>query len=300
MPRKELPSLKEVLKEGWFYLFSLIFLVWALVFMKWEAKAPFYATGILVALSMLRKETRLDLKKLIDFLEGTGRVLGELVGILCAVGLIIGSLSMTGVAHSFSMEIIELAGGSVPLLLILGAFTSFILGMGMTITACYVFLALVLAPALVKAGLYPLAVHLFIMYCGMVSYITPPVALGAYAASGLAGSNPMRTGFQAMRLGVAIYFLPFFFVMNPALILHGSPLEIIHAFFTCAIGITLLAGGIEGYILGIGVIPNKLKPLFVIAGILLGIPEWRTDVIGGILLLLLLGVEGLMRIYARR
>src|SRR5690606_36681702 len=99
------------------------------------------------------------------------------------------------------------------------ALTSFVFGMGMTVTACYIFLAITLAPALVRAGLDPLAVHLFIMYWGMVSFITPPVALGAFAAASIARTSSFAVGFEAMRLGSVIYFLPFFFVLNPALIL---------------------------------------------------------------------------------
>jgi hypothetical protein len=101
------------------------------------------------------------------------------------------------------------------------AFASLILGMGMTITACYLFLAIVLAPVLIKIGLHPLAIHLFVMYWGMISFITPPMALGAFSGAAIARSTPMKTGVQAMRLGIAIYFLPFFFVLNPALVLNG-------------------------------------------------------------------------------
>src|SRR3546814_8093149 len=108
----------------------------------------------------------------------------------------------------------------------MGAATSFILGMGMTVTAAYVFLAIVLAPSLITAGLDPMAVHMFILYWGMLSFITPPVALGAFAAATLAGARPMETGLQAMRLGSVIYFIPFMFVPNPALIMQGPLWEI--------------------------------------------------------------------------
>src|SRR3546814_3143583 len=97
----------------------------------------------------------------------------------------------------------------------MGALTSFVFGMGMTVTACYIFLAIVLAPPLVKSGLDPLAVHLFIMYWGMISFITPPVALATFAASSIARTSPFKIGFQAVRLGAVIYIVPFFFVLNP-------------------------------------------------------------------------------------
>src|SRR5690606_20233516 len=107
----------------------------------------------------------------------------------------------TGMAGTLTNDLVFIAGGNTLLLLIMGAITSFILGMGMTVTACYIFLAVILAPALIRAGLDPLAVHLFIMYWGMISFITPPVAIGAFVAAGLAKAPPMQTGFEAMRLG---------------------------------------------------------------------------------------------------
>ncbi len=114
----------------------------------------------------------------------------------------------------------------------MGALTSFIFGMGMTVTACYIFLAIVLAPPLVKAGLDPLAVHLFVMYWGMVSYITPPVALATFAAAPLAGVSAMRIGLQSIRLGTAIYIVPFCFVLNPALLFKGDPAIVVTSIAT--------------------------------------------------------------------
>lgn len=287
-PKEECPNLWEVLKKGWFYLAAIALLIYIVVFMWRETQAAWITTLVLLLLAMLRKETRLNLKKAVDLLEGSGRFLGELTAILAACGLIIGSMSMTGVAHSFSHEVVSFAGDNVLLLLILGAFASFILGMGMTITACYIFLAIVMAPALIQVGYYPLAVHLFVLYWGVASFITPPVALGAFAAAAVAGANPMRTGFQAMQLGLAKYFLPFFFVFNPALILHGTPLAILHAVSTCAIGIALLGSALEGYLIGVGKIPRWSRPFLFIAGLALGFPEGRSDIAGVVLALIVI------------
>jgi len=212
----------------------------------------------------------------------------ELVTLLCAIGSIIGALSLTGVAHSFSSEIIALAGGNIALLLILGAFTSFILGMGMTITACYVFLALILAPALVKSGLYPLSVHLFIMYWGMASYITPPVALSAFAAAGLAGSDPMKTGFKAMQFGFVKYFIPFFFVLNPAILLHGSASNIIVSFILVCCSVVCISYSLEGYVPGYGLAPRWMRASLFAGGLCLGLPWWSIRSVGGILVLVVL------------
>ena len=134
----------------------------------------------------------------------------------------------------------------------MGAFCSFILGIGMTVTAAYVFLAIVLAPALIQGGLEPMSVHLFILYWGMLSFITPPVALGAFAAASINGSSALATGFKAMRLGSVIYFIPFFFVLEPALILSGTLWETIFATVKVGIGIILIAGSLQSYLFGVG------------------------------------------------
>jgi TRAP-type uncharacterized transport system fused permease subunit len=184
---------------------------------------------------------------------------------------------------------VRIAGGSTPALLLMGAITSLILGVGMTVTACYVFLAIVLAPALATAGLNTLAVHLFLMYWGMISFITPPVSVGAYAAASVAHSSPMRTGFQAMRLGAVIYFIPFFFVLNPVLVLQDLTLMgFLTAFSLAVVGIALVAGGLQGYIVGVGPLGEGLpgwltRALLVVGGVLIGWPGSWLTIIGTVL-----------------
>jgi TRAP transporter 4TM/12TM fusion protein len=294
-PKEECPSFKAVMKEGWFYIASVALLIYIVVYMWRESQAGWITTLVLLAMTMIRKETRLTPKKFVVLVEAAGRFLAEITSILAACGLIIGALAFTGVAHSFSHEIVSFAGGNVAFMLILGAFASFVLGMGMTITACYVFLAIVLAPALVEVGFYPLAVHLFVLYWGMASFITPPVALGAFAGATIAGADPMQTGIQAMRLGIAKYFLPFFFVLDPALIFHGTTVEILQAFSTCALGIALLGSALEGYIVGLGKTPKWARPFLFASGLLLGFPEGRTDVLGLILGGAIIGIVLLTR-----
>ena len=280
LSKDELPSVKKTLTAGWFYTIGMLFLIWALLYLHWTTLAPFWASLFLLLACNLHKETRFTWKKFLDFVESAGKVLSELVSLLCAIGVIIGALSLTGVAHSFSTEIINLAHGNIALLLILGAVTSFILGMGMTITACYVFLALILAPALVRSGLYPLSVHLFIMYWGMASYITPPVALSAFAGAGLAGSDPMKTAFKAMQLGFAKYFIPFFFVLNPAILLHGSIGNIIISFILVSISIVTISYSLEGYLPKFGIIPKWLRITLFLGGLCLGFPWYQIRLIG--------------------
>jgi len=292
LPREELPSLKQAIKEGWFYIFAFAILIYVLFFLRREAQAPFYAIVALFILAMFRQETRLGLKEFLSFIESVGRMLGEIVGILAAIGLLIGALFLTGVAQSLSGEIIDLAGGNSILLVGLGALTSFILGMGLTITACYVLLAVLLAPALVQAGFNPLAVHLFLMYCGTLSFITPPVAIGAYAAAALAQAEPMRVGFQAIRLGAIIFLIPFFLFFEPAFVLHGSPLSIIHVVVTGTLGVILLASAIEGYLVVVGKLGLIGRILSFISGCSFFTPGWITDIAGAVALVLLLLWQG--------
>ena len=289
LPREELPSVWETIKEGWYYLFAFGLLIFFLVYLRREAFAPFYATVALLALSQINPATRFNRAKVVELIDSIGRLLGELISILTAVGLIIGSLVMTGMAGTFSSDLIRIAGGNTFLLLLMGAVTSFIMGMGMTVTAAYIVLAIVLAPALVDLGLNPLAVHLFIMYWGMLSFITPPVALGAFAGASLAKADPMRTGFEAMRLGSIIYVLPFFFVFNPVMILDGPWGEILLELSTAIVGVIFLAGAMQGYAIGVGPLTHKyslwaVRIVLIVGGFLLAVPEFYTNLAGAAIL----------------
>jgi TRAP transporter 4TM/12TM fusion protein len=280
LKQSELPKLGEVMKEGWFYIPVFALLVFLLVFLQDEALAPFYATALLIAINQALPQHRMSWRKLGDLGIAVARGLAELLAILMAVGFIIGSLSMTGLAGTLANDLVYLAGGAPLVLLVMGAITSFIFGMGMTVTACYIFLAIVLAPPLVKAGLDPLAVHLFIMYWGMVSFITPPVALATFAAAPLAGASAMRIGLQSIRLGTAIYLVPFCFVLNPALLFKGDVQTVTISIAAAFIGIVPMAAALQGYVLGIGLIPNSLfgwisRLLLIAGGVLFAAPVPR-------------------------
>jgi TRAP transporter 4TM/12TM fusion protein len=284
LPAEELPSIAQVMRDGWYFIVVFILLIVMLLYMQRESQAPYYATATLLVINQLARAHRWNLQRLVDFITGVGKLFAELAAILAGVGLIIGALTLTGKVGSLTYELVNIAGDSVLWLLVMGALTSFILGIGMTVTAAYLFLAVTLAPALTQGGLDKLAVHLFMMYWGMISFITPPVALGAYAAASIAQSNPMRTGFEAMRLGSVIYFVPFFFVLNPALIGHGSAAEVVVVLSTAIIGITLIACGLQGYLFFVGAldggsmlaVPGRI--LLVLGGIILALPG--NDIVG--------------------
>ena len=278
MPRDELPRIGETLRSGWHFIAVFALLIVMLVYLKREVLAPFYATLLLIAINQFTSKQRWDVAALKDFILSTGILLAEITAILAGVGLIVGALSVSGMAGTFVNDLVFMAGGNTIVLLFMGALTSFIMGIGMTVTAAYIFLAIVLAPALVQGGLDPLASHLFIFYWGMVSYITPPVALGAYAAATVAGANPMRTGFEAMRLGSIIYFVPFFFVLDTAFILRAPWEHIIMQTTLALIGIVLLASALQGYLVGIGNLTKgkfmqwPIRGAILLAGILIATP----------------------------
>ncbi len=251
LPREELPKIGQVFKDGWYFLAVFAALIWMLVFLQREAVAPFYATALLLVINQFTKH-RLSLDKFMQLVATMGKLLAELAGILAAIGLIIGGLAVTGIAGTIANDLVYLAGENTLILLLMGALTSFILGIGMTVTAAYIFLAIVLVPALTNSGLNPLASHMFVMYWGMLSFITPPVALAAFAAASVANVSPMRAGLAAMRLGAIIYFVPFFFVFNPALLLQGDPWENLQAVSTALVGVALVSAALQGYLIGIG------------------------------------------------
>src|SRR5467141_848028 len=281
IPRSELPKVMDTIKDGWYYIFVIVLLVVMLLHFKRESHAPFYATALLLVLNQLfSKETRWTLTTISKFLEVNGRTFVELVGILAGCGLLIGAFSMTGVVSSLANDLLRIAGDNPFLLLGMCAFTSLILGLGLTTTACYIFLAILVAPALEKLGLNRMAVHMFIFYWGMLSSITPPVAIASFAAAGIAGSPAMKTGWESMWVGSIIYFIPFFFVLNPALVLQGdSPyFAALGLMALAAFGTLFICGGIQGYQAFVGDLRSTgplewpLRVLLVIGGFVVATP----------------------------
>lgn len=263
----DVPKLGQVMRDGWYFIFVFVLLIVMLVHFQRESQAPYVATALLLIINQFSKKHRWNWARLKQFVIGMGTLFAELTALLACVGLVIGSMMLTGKIGSLSYQLVSLAGDSVLLLLVMGAITSFILGIGMTVTAAYLFLAVTLAPALTGNGLNPLAVHLFMLYWGMISFITPPVAIGAFAAASVARANPIRTGLEAMRLGSIIYFVPFFFVLNPALIGQGPLSEVAVVFCSAVVGVGLISAGLQGHLFWIGTI--KQSPLGWVARALL-------------------------------
>ncbi len=280
LPKDSLPGIRQTLSDGWFYLFAFAMLVVLLVVLQREAIAPYIASALLLLLNQFSRIHRWSFTDIYDFLLATGKLLVEILVILSGVGLIVGALSMTGLAGTLVNELLFLAGGSVALLLLMGALTSFVLGIGMTVTAAYIFLAIILAPALIQGGLDPMSVHLFILYWGMLSFITPPVALGAFAAASIAGATPMRTGFTAMGLGSVIYFIPFFFVLDTGFILQAGLLHTINLILQALAGMWLIAGAMQAYLAGFATSMDSTANTYLlvrigfgVSGVLIAMPD---------------------------
>jgi TRAP transporter 4TM/12TM fusion protein len=216
----------------------------------------------------------------LQFLELNGKTFVELIAILAGCGLLIGAFSLTGVISSLANDLLNIAGGDAFLLLIMCAITSLVLGLGLTTTSCYIFLAILVAPALEKLGLNKMAVHMFIFYWGMLSSITPPVAIASFAAAGIAGAPPMKTGWESMWVGSIIYFIPFFFVLNPALLLQGNNpyLEALGLTGLACFGNIFICGGIQGYQAYVGDLRRAgamewpIRVLLVIGGFVIATP----------------------------
>jgi len=252
LAREDIPSLKQTFREGWYYAFAVALLIFMLLVMKRESHAPFYATALLLILNQLFNKEKWGWSSVLKFLEVNGKTFVELIGILAGCGLLIGAFSLTGVISSLANDLLTIAGDNVFLLLGMTALTSLVLGLGLTTTACYIFLAILVGPALEKAGLNKVAVHMFVFYWGMLSSITPPVAIASFAAAGIAGAPPMKTGWASMTVGSIIYFLPFFFVLNPAFVLQGDLQESLLLVVTAIAGIIFICAGLQGYLFGLG------------------------------------------------
>jgi len=271
---EDIPSLSKTIAEGWFYLGAFALLIFLLIFLQQESIAPYYATAALLVLNQFSPQHRLDLSGAVDLMYSVGKLLIELVVVLAGVGLIVGSLSLTGLSGTLVNDLLSMAGNDIGLLLFMGAVTSFVLGIGMTVTAAYIFLAVVLAPALVSQNLDPLSVHLFILYWAMLSYITPPVALGAYAAASIAEANPLQTGFAAMRLGSVIYIIPFIFVLDVAFILQGPWHASAQVVAEAILGVWLICAGLQGYMAGLGRLDSSLvRWLISLGGLAVAMPQ---------------------------
>jgi len=232
--------------------------------------AAFWAIVTLFALSFVHRETRMSPVDVFSALEsGVRSAMPVTVACACA-GIIVGSIFASGLGLKFTNSVIAISDGNLFVLLVLTGIAAIILGMGMTTTAVYITVAALIVPALVKSGIEPMAAHLFAFYFGVVSSITPPVALASFAAAALAGSKPMETAVESARVGIAKYIAPFVFVYNPSLIFKGPVWLTAVSTVTAVVGLWALSVMLEGWYKGrVPVVPRLLLGC---AGIALLVP----------------------------
>ncbi len=291
LSKEEIPHFLSVLKEGWPFIIILAFLVWGLAYMKWSTYTPYYASALMIVLSSFNRKTRFTVQKFIDSIATVGKLLSQTSAALLPMCFVLVGLVSTGISGAFTSTLISATGGNIILILLAGVIACYILGMAGLVVPAYIFLSLSMAPAAVKAGdLNILAVHIFIIYYALIGGITPPVAPGAFVAATLSGASPMKTAVICMRLGVVLYFIPFFFIFNPAMILQGPLLESLYLFVFCLVGIVLIAAGFEGYLIKMGLVESWLRPFLVLAGFLIAFPEWRSTAAGFVIALLALPI----------
>ncbi len=244
---EELPSLRKTLSTGWQHLISLIIIVTIIVLGYSVSLAAFWGIASVFILSFFSREKRITPVGLLTALGEAARTAIP-VSIACAAaGLIIGAMSLSGFSLRLSSIVISTSGGHLWLILFFTMIMCLILGMGVPTTAVYVVVSAVIAPVLVQMGIKEMGAHLFAFYFGVISAITPPVCLAAFAAAGIAKSKPMSTGYMAARIGIAAYIVPFIFVFNPALLLIGSFAQIMYTILISGFVIFCLASGAEGW-----------------------------------------------------
>ena len=285
----EIPPLRSVL-PGLHFLLPFVVLIVALFTYNVapELAALWSALALIVlALAFGYRGRRPRLSALLDTVRETGIAVLDIILITAAAGLVLGVLGISGLGVNMTLALVTIGGGNLYLLLVLSALVCIILGMGLPTVGVYVLLAALVAPALVEVGVLPIAAHLYVMYFGMMSMITPPVAIAAYAAAGLAGADPIRTGLESVRLGWSAYVVPLLFVLSPTLILRGPADSVAIAVVTASLGIWLVSIAVVGYFMR--PVPAFRRLLFATAGLLALIPAGAfpgaeiTDVAGAAL-----------------
>lgn len=279
LPEEDIPNFKKVISEGFYMAFPFLLLIFCMVALQWSPiRAGFFALVATVVTSWFKKATRMGLDKIAEaFYKGAMDAVP--VAVVCsAAGILIGMLSLTGLGMKFSSLLIALSMGNRIVLLALTAIAGLILGMGMPATPVYIILAVLVTPSLIEMGIPTLAAHLFVYYFGILSAITPPVAMASFAAASLVKDDPFKLGFTAWRLGLAGYVLPFMFIYNKELLFEGNVLLVLKCAITASIGIYALAVSLEGFMKK--KVPVVMRVALFAASLLLIDSGFLTDAIG--------------------
>lgn len=279
LKKEELPDIRKVLREGWLYLVPIVVMVFLLVVLKWTTtKSAVYSLFSTIIIGFLQRQKKFGLHEIVEAMKDGARGIISVITACACAGIVVGIVNLTGLGLRFSNIVVSAAGGNVALLLFLVMLASLVLGMGLPTTPAYLVLAVLGVPALQTLGVPLLAAHMFIFYFGCVSMITPPVALAVYVAAGIAKANFWKTGINAVKLGIAAFIVPYFFIFNPSLLGQGHPLSVLWSGLTAAVGAALLSGAVIGWFMGDIGIPERIV-LFASA---LGLidPGQLTNVLG--------------------
>jgi len=282
--KSELPPIGPTLVAGLKYLIPLAWLIFRLLRGYSPTRIAFEAVLLMLILGLVRRDSRYPItaKQVLKALEDTINILLPVAIACAAAGIIVGVISLTGIGGKLTSLILTLAGGNLFAALILIMLITLILGMGMSITPSYILSATLAGPALIKAGVVPMAAHLFIVYFAAMATMTPPVCLSAYAAAGIAESDPMKVGYTAVRLGIVAFIIPYVFIYQPELILAGKGgLQTLFPILIITIGVLALAAGVNqhafkktqwwetGSLIAAGLLMFLPSTIFSLAGLVL-------------------------------
>ncbi|MFZ7091432.1 TRAP transporter permease [Primorskyibacter sp. 2E233] len=272
IPAEDMPKARQVARGAHFAL-AFGVLIYLLFWQRYQPeRAALWAALVLAGTSLVLGYggTRPGLRALFGAFSRTGRAVVDILLISAASGFVIGVLNITGLSFNLTYLLVQVGGGSLIGLLLLSALVCIVLGMGLPTLGVYVLLAALVAPALIQLGVEPIAAHLYVLYFGMMSMITPPIALAAFAAATIARAPAMATGLAAMRFGWAAYVIPVLFVFSPTLILKGAPFDIALALVTATMGVWLVSAALAGFFRG--PLSPGLRAGFALAGLLALVP----------------------------
>ena len=285
VPKADLPRLKEVLVERGHLFLPLVVVIAVLMAGRSAAFSALCGIASVLPTTWLRSSTRgvFTMGAIVDALEAGARNT-IVVALACAsAGIVIGTITLTGLGLSFTGVVLALSQNSMILALVLTMLAGILLGMGLPTTPAYIVQVALLVPALVKLGVQVEAAHLFALYFAVLSAITPPVALAVYAANGISGGKLMETSWAAVKLGLTGYIIPFMFVYSTSLMLMGDVSTVLMATITATIGVICLAGGLHEYFF-FGRARSWERVLLIVAAFVLIKPGWQSDLIGFALL----------------
>lgn len=290
LPRAELPRFGQVLLKQGYLAIPLVAIFWMMDAGYSPARAAVYGIALSWLFGLVRKETRMSLKEIFKTFEEAARAALAVIAACATAGIVVGVVTLTGLGLKLSSNMLDLAGNNLWIALVLTMFASLVLGMGLPTTATYIVLATMAAPALTNLGVAPIAAHLFVFYFGILADITPPVALAVYAGSAIAGSNPWKTGIEAVKMALGAFLVPYIFAVSPVLVLVGATWGKVAAMlFTSLLGMTALGTGVTGFW------TTHLRPyeraMLIVGGILLVDPNLTTDLVGGGLVAVAFGLQ---------